>query len=299
MSLESSRGASHLGLLLLLVSCTLACSRQSRMLSVDNTSPQQYQLVWSDEFTNPGPLSDEDWSYELGFVRNYELQYYQKENAYCRDGRLVIEAKRETVANQSYEPETDDRWWRKKRKSAQYTSASVTTEGKHAWKYGRFEVRAKIDTAKGLWPAFWTLGQAGEWPERGEVDILEYYSGYLLNNAAWASRERWEPKWDSKKTRIKKITDENWFDEFHVWRMDWTNSYIRLYVDDRLMHRISLRKTRNERGAIENPFRQPHYLILNLAVGGTQGGDPSNTSFPRYFEIDYVRVYQLSESDNR
>ena len=83
--------------------------------------------------------------------------------------------------------------------------------------------------------------------------------------------------------------------KFHVWRMDWDEKSIRLYLDDELLNTTELSETINQRGSVVNPFNIPHYLILNLAIGGRSGGDPSNASFPSRYEIDYVRVYQLKK----
>ncbi len=158
--------------------------------------------------------------------------------------------------------------------------------------YGRFEMRARIDTRAGLWPAFWTLGTGGHWPECGEIDIMEYYQGLLLANAAWGSEKAGIPQWDDIRKPITEFNDTQWSNKFHVWRMDWDPDSVKLYVDDFLMNRVDLKETFNKNKEKDNPFRQPHYIILNLAIGGTAGGDPSKTEFPARFEIDYVRVYQ-------
>ncbi|MGH7573993.1 MAG: glycoside hydrolase family 16 protein, partial [Longimicrobiales bacterium] len=109
----------------------------------------EYELVWSDEFDQDGRPDPANWTYERGFVRNAELQWYQPENAWCEDGFLIIEARRERVLNPRHDPERRD--WRSEREYAEYTSASVTTRGLHSWQYGRFEMRARIDTRDGLW----------------------------------------------------------------------------------------------------------------------------------------------------
>ena len=88
------------------------------------------------------------------------------------------------------------------------------------------------------------------------------------------------------------FNDPNWSDKFHVWRMDWTEERISIYLDGELLNTIDLSKTINKRGIVGNPFNIPHFLILNLAVGGSAGGDPSDTPFPSRYEIDYVRIYQ-------
>ena len=83
--------------------------------------------------------------------------------------------------------------------------------------------------------------------------------------------------------------DPKWAEKFHVWKMEWTTDFIKIYLDDELLNTISLSETKNPDGF--NPFHQPHYILLNLAIGGN-GGDPSATTFPRKYEVDYVRVYQ-------
>jgi len=248
-----------------------------------------YRLVWSDDFSTDGPLNPRDWTYENGFVRNEELQWYQPQNARCENGLLVIAAQRESVPNPRYQPGATG--WQRSRPSAAYTSASVTTRGLHAWLYGRFEMRARIDTRAGLWPAFWTLGVAGAWPACGEVDIMEYYRQMVLANVAWAFPQR-TTKWHTVRTPLISFHDPAWSDKFHVWRMDWDVNFLRLYVDGQLLNETNLKDTVNAGPAGTNPFHQPHYLILNLAIGGQSGGDPAATSFPAKFEIDYVRVYQ-------
>ncbi|GAB4458183.1 MAG: hypothetical protein OHK0029_19110 [Armatimonadaceae bacterium] len=139
---------------------------------------EEWKLVWSDEFNENGRPNPRNWVYETGFVRNQEFQWYQPENARCENGFLIIEGKRERKPNPNYEAGSND--WKKNREFAEYTAASLKTTGLHAWKFGRFEMRAQIDTRPGLWPAFWTLGVDGEWPRNGEVDIMEYYRGNCL-----------------------------------------------------------------------------------------------------------------------
>jgi len=255
-----------------------------------------YELVWSDEFDEDGQPDPNRWTYERGFVRNEELQWYQPDNARCEDGLLVIEARRQRKVNPNYDSES--RRWNRSRKYCEYTSSSVTTRGLHSWQYGRFEMRGRIDTRAGLWPAFWMLGVNGRWPANGEIDIMEYYRGMLLANAAWASGRRGRPVWDDIRKPITELNDPDWSAKFHVWRMDWDADSIKLYVDDLLLNEIDVTKTFNKDREGKNPFRQPHYMILNLAVGGTSGGDPSKTRFPAKFEVDYVRVYKKAPKDH-
>lgn len=248
-----------------------------------------YQLVWADEFNTAGRPDSTRWRYEAGFVRNEEFQWYQPENAVCKNGRLVIEARREEKANPNYTAGHKD--WRRNRPSINYTSSCLLTEGKASWLYGRFEMRARIDIRNGIWPAWWTLGINKPWPGNGEIDIMEYYRGKLLANIACLGNNR-RPEWFSNTFSIDSLGGTAWADQFHVWRMDWTKEYIALFVDGNLLNKVSLDVLANKDGSGFNPFKQPHYMLLNLAIGGQNGGDPAATTFPSLFEVDYVRVYQ-------
>lgn len=258
---------------------------------------QEYELVWSDEFEYDGAPSSGSWNFEEGFVRNHELQWYQKGNAYCKDGLLVIEARREKRENPLYE--AGDSQWRKSRRYIEYTSSSINTAGKQAFLYGRFEVKARIPVGGGAWPAIWTLGTGMEWPSNGEIDLMEYYRikdvPHILANAAWGTEQRYNAKWASKAIPFSNFTDKDpdWANKFHIWRMDWDETAIKLYLDDELLNEIPLDRTINgSLGHFANPFKQPHYLLLNLAIGGDNGGEPDVNAFPMKYEIDYVRVYQ-------
>lgn len=250
------------------------------------TNSNGYELVWSDEFNKNGRPDSTKWNYENGFVRNEELQWYQPENARCENGLLIIEARREQKINPLFQEESND--WRKKRKTIEYTSSCLVTREKNTWQYGRFEMRGKIDIRDGIWPAWWTLGVEKPWPANGEIDIMEYYRKKLLANIAFLDNNG-TPKWYSNTVSLG---GSKWADQFHVWRMDWTEEHIALFLDNVLLNKVSLDSLVNRDGSGFNPFKQPHYMLLNLAIGGTNGGDPSNTTFPSRFEVDYVRVYQ-------
>jgi beta-glucanase (GH16 family) len=279
-----------------LISMTTSIVKAQQTGSSSNSnSSTELKLVWSDEFDKDGRPDPNNWTYERGFVRNQELQWYQPENARCENGMLIIEGRREHKQNPRYRAEGRD--WRQSREYAEYTSSSLTTRRLHSWKFGRFEMRGRIDTRLGLWPAFWTLGIEGPWPSNGEIDIMEYYRGVLLANAAWATEKRSVPKWDDTRKPITEFNDPNWSGKFHIWRMDWDAESIKLYVDDLLLNQVDLKETINKNGDGKNPFHQPHYIILNLAIGGTAGGDPSDTKFPAKFEVDYVRIYQKQTED--
>ncbi len=256
-----------------------------------------YKLLWNDEFDRPGIPNTDIWKFENGFMRNNEDQWYQPENASCSNGVLTISARKEKKVNPNYNQETKD--WRTSRQFANYTSASINTRGTKEFQYGRFEVRAKIPTAKGAWPAIWTLGKEMEWPSNGEIDIMEYYQindqPHILANTAWGAEKRWSAVWNSSKIPFSDFLnkDPKWADKFHVWRMDWDEDAIRLYIDDQMVNETLLKNTQNgSLGNFANPFRQPHYLLLNLAIGGDNGGKPDDSAFPMNYLVDYVRVYQ-------
>ncbi|MBL8217199.1 MAG: glycoside hydrolase family 16 protein [Bryobacterales bacterium] len=247
-----------------------------------------FKLVWSDEFNRDGRPDAAKWTYETGFVRNQELQWYQPENAWCEKGFLIIEGRRERRKNSNYDAAS--REWQRNRPYAEYTSACLITKGIASWKYGRFEMRGRIDTRAGIWPAFWSLGAETEWPNGGEVDIMEYYKGTLLANLIWAAPGG---PWRTKSFTVKKpigLFPSEWASQFHTWRMDWDEKRIVLSVDGQVLNDADLDNAGNPDGT--NGFRQPHYLLLNLAIGGQAGGDPSGTKFPSRFEVDWVRVYQ-------
>lgn len=257
----------------------------------DSVDYSDLELVWSDEFSIDGPPDPGKWNHESGFVRNRELQWYKPENAVVEGGALTIEAREEQLRNPGFERGTGD--WRKRRWIARYTSASITTRGLHEWQYGRVEVRAKIPSGNGVWPVIWTVGSAPEWPASGEIDIMESYRGYLLANAAWASDTVGEPMWDEEKRRLESLGGVDWTDQFHVWSMDWDEHRITLSVDGEVLNVIDVGEARNPAGiSPEYPFRQPHFLFLSLAIGGSNGGKPDGGQFPARMHVDYVRVYQ-------
>lgn len=263
------------------------------------TEYEGWDLVWHDEFNKDGVPDSAFWSFEEGFVRNKELQWYQAGNAVCKDGVLIIEGRKERMKNPDYDSESSS--WRTNREFAEYTSASIRTRGKQEFLYGRFEMRAKIPVVSGAWPAFWTLGTQNSWPSCGEIDIMEYYriggEPHILANAAWGAKRGDVPEWNSAKLPYSKFTakDIDWAGKFHIWRMDWDQEFIRLYLDDELLNEIPLSNTVNGSvGKFINPFKTPHFILLNLAMGGN-GGEVNEDLLPMRYEIDYVRVYQKKQ----
>ena len=240
------------------------------------------------------------WCYEEGMVRNHEDQCYTKDNAIVEDGCLVIEARNEQTKNPRYN-KYGSNWYNKKR-YADYSSASIQTihngnEG-YCWGPGIYEVRAKIPVGEGYWSAIWTLGTKYEWPYNGEIDIMEYYRDAIHADVAWGGWNRWQAVWNSRAPRMSEFEDD-FADKFHVWKMVWDEDYIRLYLDDRCLNETNLDRTVNPRTDWNqydnvNPYRGDHkqYILLNLALGGDNGGDPAKAAYPARYYVDYVRVYQ-------
>lgn len=246
----------------------------------DNAHPPKRKLVWSEEFNYTGMPNQKDWVFETGYLRNKEMQYYTKarhENARVENGNLVIEARLDSLAVNG--------------QKMPITSASITTQGKHEWQYGRFEVRAKIPSAVGTWPAIWFLGtNIGKvgWPASGEIDLMEHVGfdpdtlHFNIHTKAYNHSQ--------KTNKGKKVGLKNPEAGFHVYTLDWTKEKMDFLLDGKTVFTF-----RNEgTGPNTWPYDQPFYLILNLAIGGAWGGQKgvNMQAFPHKFYIDYVRVYQ-------
>jgi beta-glucanase (GH16 family) len=265
----------------------------------DSADPPQISgmtLLWHDEFDVDGKPDPLNWKYESGFVRNEELQWYRSDNVNCKDGLLIIEGKREQTLNPNYVPGSTD--WKKKRQYAEYTSGSIHTQKLQEFRYGRYEIRARIDTASGSWPAIWAKGASGSWPFCGEIDVMEFYRRngvpVILANVAWGSATSASGTWNTGRFPLTRFAehDADWCNRFHVWRMDWTPDSIKLFLDDDLLNVQKLSSAVNPAGSTPSaPFQQKHYFLLNLAIGAN-GGDPGSSAFPIRYEVDYFRVYQ-------
>jgi len=250
-----------------------------------------WKLVWSDEFDAPGLPDSSKWTYEEGFIRNNELQYYtrgRKENARVENGMLVIESRLEKYPNPNYKAGASDA--RHGREYAQYTSASVTTHGLHAWKHGRVEVRAKIPHGRGTWPAIWMLGtdQSAGWPSCGEIDIMEFvgHDPNTIHGTIHTGKYN-HVKGTQKGSQYHLKAP---YDDFHVYAVEWDGEKMDFFVDN-----TNYFTFKNEHsGEAAWPFDKPQYLILNTAIGGAWGGvkGVDDAIFPQKFLIDYVRIYQ-------
>jgi len=243
--------------------------------------PQKYVKVWGDEFNTPGLPDSTKWDYEVGKVRNSELQYYtykRSENARIQDTVLIIEARKETY------------------QGAGYTSASLISKYKGDWQYGKFEIRAKVPTGKGTWPAIWmmpTYSEYGGWPKSGEIDIMEYVGmnpSNLYFNAHFGSDSGTGHKSSGNSTTA--ISQP--YNKFITFTLVWTPDKLEWYADGVKYHTYT--KTSDDFKVW--PFNKMFYFILNLAYGGSWGAQQGidDSKLPHKFYIDYVRVYQLQET---
>jgi beta-glucanase (GH16 family) len=243
-----------------------------------NALPNGYQLVWSDEFNYAGLPDSTKWSYNTGGGGwgNNEAEYYTKarlQNAEVKDGTLCITALKEDYGGKSY------------------TSARLATRGKGDWVYGRFDVRAKLPSGVGMWPAIWMLptdyGYGGGFAS-GELDIMEnlgYLPGFILSTVQSKSYNHVQA---TQKSGLISVPD--CYTQFHNYIMEWEPNEIRFYVDSRLFFTFT-----NDGAGFETwPFDKRFHLLLNVAVGGTYGGAQGidESIFPQAMVVDYVRVYQ-------
>ncbi len=252
-------------------------------------SAADWALIWSDEFDYQGLPDQKKWDYEVGFVRNEEMQYYTRgrlANARVENGFLIIEGRKERYKNPRYKPGSDR--WQTQREYAEYTAASLITKHIESWQYGRIEVRAKLPQGKGVWPAIWMLGENHDqvgWPRCGEIDIMEYV-GHDPNRVHATTHYSLDGKHASNGG---KITTPAPYQAFHVYAIEWNQERIDFYFDDNKYHTFMLNKAGEGEG---NPFHQPHYLLINLALGGSWGRQIDDSIFPQKYIIDYVRVFR-------
>jgi len=226
-------------------------------------------LVWSDEFNSNGAPNSSNWTYDLGAGGwgNNEAQTYTKEtaNVIVEGGFLKIIAKADGNGG--------------------YTSARLKSQGLQSFKYGRVEVKAKLPVSQGTWPAIWMLGDSFSnvgWPRCGEIDIMEQTGGdkgRTLGTLHW-----WNNANSSNASYGTNTTVENATSEFHIYSLEWNENSLRIFVDDVEFFVMN--------SSADFPFNDKFFMILNVSMGGTLGGNIPNDFNQSTMEIDYVRVYQ-------
>ena len=247
-------------------------------------SYEGYSLVWQDEFE--GTTLSDDWVYEIGDGcpnlcgwGNNELQYYRRENTTVEDGFLIIQAKQEEFGGKNY------------------TSTRIKTQGKQAFTFGRIDIRAVLPKGQGIWPAFWMLGESIteiNWPASGEIDIMEMVGGNAIarNNTVHGTIH-YDENGTYRYTGGQHTLPEGIFnDKFHVFSIIWDAEKIVWLLDNVEFHQQDIRP------AYMDEFREPFFLLINLAVGGNWPGSPdADTIFPQQLVVDYIRVFQAEDAE--
>ena len=244
----------------------------------------KWKLVWSDEFnaadgTTPDPAK---WDFDIGGGGwgNKELESYTPRpvNVQQKGGNLVITAVKEDYTG-------------KDGVARPYTSARIKTKGLFSQAYGRVEARMQLPLGKGIWPAFWMLGDdigSAGWPKAGEIDIMEnigeagrIYS--TLHGPGYSGDHGISAKYDLPAGEVVNTG-------FHVYAVEWSPNKIRFYFDDKL---IAERTPADLPAGAKWVYDHPFFVILNMAVGGAWPGNPDETTtFPQKMLVDYVRVYE-------
>ena len=247
---------------------------------------QSWELVWSDEFEGT-ELDESKWSYQYGTGAseglsgwgNAELQYYtdRPENIFVQDGRLHIVAREESHAGMNY------------------TSARIRSIHQGDWRYGRFEIRAKLPKGQGLWPAIWMMptdAVYGGWPASGEIDIMELVGHEP--DVIYGTIHYGPPHTYTNGSYTLDSGDFN--EDFNTFAIEWEKGEIRWYVND--IHYHTETDWFSQGHSFPAPFEQRFHLLLNVAVGGNWPGSPDHTTeFPQQMVVDYVRVYQDTEAE--
>lgn len=261
---------------------TVVCGTVTEKVSVSQLTdainvPEGYRMVWNDEFNDPAVTrpNTADWWYEVwdpGFV-NHELQRYIRGE---RDG--VVTAEIADGFLKIHAVKVGDEVW----------SARVNTS--HYWTYGYFEARLKLPKGKGTWPAFWMMPQVGgTWPDCGEIDIMEEVGVNPNYTSSSIHCKAYNHVMGTQKT--KEVFTKGAEDEFHIYALEWTEDFIKTYVDGKLL----LEFYNDHKGDKATwPFDKNFGLKLNLAWGGDWGGwnGVDERALPATYEIDYVRVFQ-------
>jgi beta-glucanase (GH16 family) len=273
---------------------TQSVAKQAGAAEADAGTPGagKWEQTWSDEFNEPAGTKPDPakWGYKLGGdgSGNGERQLYTDVPGNAStdgDGNLAITAIKETPSGSSC-------WYG----ACQYTSARIRTANKFSQAYGRFEARVKVPSGRGLWPAFWTIGDDPNdvgWPQRGEIDVME-----ILGQAPGTVHGSLHgPGYSGGSAITKSYTlppGGSFADGFHTFAIQWEPDVVRWYVDDQLYEtRTPADLPSGTRWVYDHPFS----IILNLAVGGNWPGDPdAKTTFPAQMKVDYVRVSKKADA---
>lgn len=237
---------------------------------------ENFSLVWVDEFDYEGEPDQTKWGYDSpsAGIYNNELQTYTKsrENSNVENGVLKITAKKD--------------------KNGNWTSARIFTSQKAPFKYGYFEIRAKLPKGKGTWPAIWMMPQTsyyGNWPRSGEIDIMEHvgHENNIIHTSIHTNA--YNHRKGTQKTHFQTV--ETATDSFHTYAVEWTEKGIFWYVDDQPFYCFA---NDQEGKSMTWPFDKKFFIILNLAIGGDWGGQQGVDAKLKNpsMEVDYVRVYQ-------
>ncbi len=274
-----------------------------------------WELAWADEFDGTA-LDRTKWAPEVSCWGggNAERQCYtdRPENIAVEGGMLLLKARKERFTGPARPPEIAER--PNPSLAQSHTSGKVRTLGLHAWRYGRFEVRAKVPAGQGTWPAVWMMPAQsgyGAWPRSGEIDILEAVNIGAKCKTCEGGRENrtisalhfgdFAPANRFVDHRNTMPGEGLPSDDFHVYAVEWGEGLIRFLVDDRVHLTVTADQWNtaapNAKGRPAAPFDQPFYIMANLAVGGRLSEDNNakgvaGTSFPAQFAIDWIRVYR-------
>lgn len=258
-----------------------------------------WKLAWSDEFDTDGAPDPKKWNYEYeGFLRNREEQWYTSspDNIFVKDGMLHLVARLEKQPRPNPWFKADSGNWKFNRRNIEITSAGIVSRGKGEFRYGRIVMRAKMPSGAGVWPAFWTIGadpDHRQWPDCGEIDIVEFIGrnppeqSWMQGAMHWKTSEGRHRQQNRKLANRKDLTSD-----FHLYGIEWDENKIDFFVDDNLFLSVPLDACGN---AQYHAFRVPHFLLLNLAVGGAMGGEVDRAALPATYLVDYVRVYRKAE----
>ena len=289
----------------------------------ENVSPisgKTYALKWIDDFEGDS-LNTDNWVYETRNLNKWQIFVKRPQNVEVKDGNLHLIVRKE---EKEYAGDIEPWHTEADRVTSHYTAGGINSNGKQAFQYGRFEIRAKLPYSYSLWPAFWTMGANRGWPWGGEVDICEFVGGFkdgrhrdaeyhsclhwadpsLPNNLAWGTNKE-IPKdapdslWNSTDTKMvhgatfqlpsfKDSGGQKLADDWYVFGMEWTEKHIKFYCNDAVFQTVDITKE-----SMREAYHQPHFIILNNFLGGEWPGYPNEkTVLPQSFIIDWVKVWQ-------